>query len=125
MTDPAAALRWAVRLLIAEAIVVGLLTVLLVWLAFTESTVSARSAAATPLITGLYGAILAALGRALGRMRAMARGPAIVLQMLMIPIGYYMVAGGVAWLGVPVILVGLVGAGLLLAPSTRIALGLS
>jgi hypothetical protein len=56
--------------------------------------------------------------------RGWARGPAIVLEMLFIPIGYYMTTGGLAWLGLPVMALGLVGAGLLLAPSTRTALGL-
>jgi hypothetical protein len=123
--EPTTTLHWAVRLLLGEAVVVGLLTLLAIWAAVTTSGVSVQSAAATPVFTALCGAVLAGLGVALGRKKALARGPAIVLEMLMMPMGYYMVVGGLAWLGVPMIVLGLLGAGLLLAPSTRTALGLS
>jgi hypothetical protein len=42
---------------------------------------------------------------------------------MLLPIGWFMVGGGLAWLGVPVFVLGLVGAGLLVAPTTREALG--
>ena len=49
---------------------------------------------------------------------------AIVIELLLLPIGYYMVTGGAAYLGIPLMIVGIFGAGLLLAPATRTALGL-
>ncbi len=117
-------LTWAVRLMLAEAVAVGLLTALSIWAAVTTSNVTIESAIATSGFIALSAVVLAALGLALARKKALARGPAIVLQMLLIPLGYYMVAGGLAWVGVPVMVIGVVGSGLLLAPATRAALGL-
>ena len=69
-------------------------------------------------------------GRALGprrarcwRRRAGARAPAIVLQLMLLPIGYYMIQGGLGWLGVPLIILGVAVCGLLVSPPTTRALG--
>ena len=78
-----------------------------------------------PVFTAICGAIVGGLGLALLRSKSLARGPAIVIQMLLILISYYMIGGGLVWLGVPVMIIGLLGSGLLLAPSTRTALGLN
>ena len=48
-----------------------------------------------------------------------------MLQLLLVPIGWTMVSGGQPALGVPVIVLGLIGAGTLLAPATREALEVS
>jgi hypothetical protein len=120
-----ATLRWAIRLLLAEAVVLGLLTLVTIWAAITTANVSASSAAAVPVFTAICGAIVGGLGLALARGKSLARGPAIVIQMLLILISYYMIDGGLVWVGVPVMIVGLLGTGLLLAPSTRTALGLN
>jgi hypothetical protein len=118
-------LGWAIRLLYAEAIFTGLVVLVTIWLALAADNVSVSSAIATPAIAAFLALIWSGLATTLRRRRAWARGPAIVLQMLLIPIGYYMVVGGIAWLGVPVMVVGLLGSGLLLAPSTRTELGLN
>ena len=123
-SHPGWTLTWAVRLILAEAAAVGVLTALSIWAAVTTSSVTVESAIATSGFIALCAVVLAALGIALGRKKALARGPSIVLQMLLIPLGYYMIAGGLPWLGVPVIVIGLLGSGLLLAPATRTALGL-
>ena len=68
--------------------------------------------------------LLGWLAVTLARTRAWARGPSIALELLLVPIGYYMVAGGSAWLGVPTIIAALATTGLLLAPATRAALGI-
>ena len=117
-------LRWAVGLLLFEAAALIVLGLVLIWVAAAADSVSVSSAAATCAFAVVLGVILGALGYALRRTAAFARGPAIVLQMLMLPIGYYMIDAGLVWLGVPVMVFGLAGAGLLLAPSTRIALGI-
>jgi hypothetical protein len=117
-------LRWAVRLMIVEAAALGVVTVWLVYELATTTATTVRGAVIVTVYAGLMAALFGLLGRALHRRRAWARGPAIVLEMLLIPIGYYMTTGGVAWLGLPVIAFGLVGAGILLAPSTRATLGL-
>jgi hypothetical protein len=117
-------LRWAVRLLLIEAAATGLLTLITIWVALAAANVSTSSAIATPAFAALCAVILGGLGLALGRGKALARGPAIVLEMLMIPMGYYMIVAGLVWLGVPTMIFGLAGSVLLLAPSTRTSLGL-
>jgi hypothetical protein len=118
-------LRWAIWLLLAEAALLGLLTLITIWAALAAANVSTSSAVATTLFTALCGTIVAGLAVALRRGKSLARGPAIVIEMLLIPIGYYMIVGGLAWLGIPALIVGLLGAGLLLAPSTRTELGMN
>jgi hypothetical protein len=117
-------LRWAVILLAVEAVAVAVLAGYVGWEAATAKSASTGTAVATPLITALFAVILGLLSWSLWGLRSWARGPAIVLQMLLIPIGYTMVTGGLPWVGIPVIVIGVFGAGLLLAPSTRTALGL-
>jgi hypothetical protein len=118
-------LRWAVRVLQIEAAAIGLLTLVAIWAAVAAANASTSSALATPVFAGIYTATLAGLAVALGRGKALARGLAIVLEMLMLPIGYSMISVGLIWLGVPTLIFGLAGSVLLLAPSTRSALGLN
>jgi hypothetical protein len=123
-TTVASPLRWAVRLLVVQTVALVGVTAFLGYADATATASSARGAAGLTAYSGLMAALFGLLAWALHRRRAWARGPAIVLEMLLIPIGYYMTTGGLPWLGLPVIAFGLVGAGMLLAPSTREALGL-
>ena len=111
-------------MLVAES--AGLLAVagFLVYAEISAPAQSALSASALTVATVLVAALLGLLARALTRRRAWARGPAIVLQGLLLPIGYTMATNGLPALGVPLIMIGLGGAGALLAPSTRAALGM-
>lgn len=129
--DPAGALqrgavwlRLAIGLLWAEAAALAAVVAVLVYADLTAAAAHTRDAL---LVTG-YGVIMTAafagLGAALRARRAWARGPAIVLNMLLLPIGYTMLTGGLGGWGVPVMAAGLIGAGALLAPATRAALGL-
>jgi len=116
-------LRWAVRLLWAEAVAVGLIAAWLVWADITATTTDLASAL---LVTAfaIGGAVaLWALGRALLRRRAGARAPAIVLQLMLLPIGWFMIQAGLGWLGVPLMALGLGIAWLLVSPPTTRALG--
>ena len=117
-------LRWAVRLLGVEAAALAVVTLWLIYELATTTATRVRGAVLVTDYAGLMASLFALMGWALHHRRAWARGPAIGLEMLLIPIGYYMTMGGVAWLGLPVIAFGLVGAGMLLAPSTRATLGL-
>jgi len=117
-------LHWAVMVISAEAGLLAALTVLTIWAAATHSTVGLSSAAATPAFAALCAAIFGGLAYALHRGKSLARGPAIVLEMLMLPIGYYMAEAGLAQLGIPTMVLGLAGTVLLLAPSTRQSLGM-
>jgi hypothetical protein len=71
-----------------------------------------------------YAVVLALLAWQLRARRAWARGVAIVLQLLLLPLGYALLTTGAPLIGVPLIAVGVVGAGLLLARSSREALGI-
>ncbi|HEY2673303.1 MAG TPA: hypothetical protein VGJ07_23435 [Rugosimonospora sp.] len=123
-TGDRTSLRAAIWLLLVEAVGVLVATGFLGYDAATQSTVGASSTVASVAFPLGLAVVLALLGWQLRRRQAWARGPAIVLEMLMVPVGYYMVAGGAVWIGVPVMIIGVVGAGLLLAPSSREALGI-
>jgi hypothetical protein len=117
-------LSWSVLILSGETVALIVLLGLLVYDAITAPAGTPHGALAVTLYTAFMAGVLGLLSWALWRHKAWARGPAIVLQLLALPIGYSMVSSGLAWLGIPVLLAGLGGAGLLLAPPTRAALGI-
>ncbi|MFG3696750.1 hypothetical protein ACGF5C_02335 [Micromonospora sp. NPDC047620] len=116
-------LRWAVRLLRGEAVAVGLVAAWLVWADLTATTTDLTSALLVTAFAVGAAAALWALGGALARRRAGARAPAIVLQLMLLPVGWFMVQGGVAWLGVPLMALGLGVTALLVSTPTTRALG--
>ncbi|MBM7490658.1 hypothetical protein JOD64_001880 [Micromonospora luteifusca] len=116
-------LRWAVRLLWAEAAVVGLLAAWLVWADLTATTTDLTSALLVTAFAAGAAVVLWALGRALLRRKAGARAPAIVLQLMLLPIGWFMIQAGLGWLGVPLMALGLGVSWLLVSPPTTRALG--
>ena len=116
-------LRWAVWLLRAEAVAVGLVAAFLLYEDFTATATDLVSALLVTAFAVGGAVALWAIGAALNRCRAGARAPAIVLQLMLLPIGYYMVQGGLGWLGVPLIALGVLVCGLLLNPQTTRALG--
>ncbi|WP_089003221.1 hypothetical protein [Micromonospora echinofusca] len=116
-------LRWAVRLLRAEAVAVGLVAAWLLWADLTATTTDLTSALLVTAFAIGAAAALWALGGALTRRRAGARSPAIVLQLMLLPIGWFMIQGGMGWLGVPLIALGLGVTALLVSTPTTRALG--
>jgi hypothetical protein len=86
----------------------------------TDRTASLTEAVGTVAVRVLLGF----LGYALAGGRGWARGPCIVLQLMLLPIGYFMISAGVVWAGVLAILLGLVVSGLLIAPASRESLGI-
>ncbi|NYH43187.1 hypothetical protein HNR22_002914 [Micromonospora jinlongensis] len=116
-------LRWAVRLLWAEAAVVGLIALWLIWADLTATTTDLLSALLVTVFAIGAAVVLWALGRALLRLQAGARAPAIVLQLMLLPIGWFMIQAGLAWLGVPLMVLGLGVGWLLVSPPTTRALG--
>jgi hypothetical protein len=125
------ALRWAVWLLRGEAVALGVVAVL-VGLITLSTQAQGEDVSPPPDLTAalLLTAFAAAgavalwlLGRALASRRTAARAPAIVLQLMLLGIGYYMTRGGLGWLGLPLIALGLLECGLLVSPSTTRALG--
>jgi hypothetical protein len=126
--EPAAAatpavLRWAIGLFTLDTVVVWLYLVFLLYSDASVKSDERRAAVAVTAYFAMYALAFAVIDWALIRHRRWARGPAIVLQLLLAAIGYYMIAGGLAVAGVPALALALVGAGLLLAPASREALG--
>ncbi|HZN19546.1 MAG TPA: hypothetical protein VFB84_15405 [Micromonosporaceae bacterium] len=115
-------LRGAVGLLAAEATAVVLVVAYLAYADLTADAANRRSALLVALYVALVAAALGGLAWALSRRRAWARSPAIVLQLLLLPAAYYMVSGGLLWLGLPLGAAALLVIGLLLTPATREAL---
>ena len=116
-------LRWAIGLLAGEAVVIAGLAGLA---GYSDLTGAADDPGTGWGITGFaagFAALVAFLAWALTRRHGWARAPALVTELMLLPIGYYMITGGQPWFGVPVLLLGLVGAGLLIAPASREALG--
>ncbi|GAB3969908.1 hypothetical protein GCM10027615_25140 [Plantactinospora veratri] len=116
-------LRWAVWLLRAEGIGLALLTLFLVYELFTATAADLLSALLVTLFAAGGAVLLWVIGTALNRRRPGARAPAIVLQLMLLPVGYFMILGGLAWLGAPLIALGLLVVGLLISTGTNRALG--
>ncbi|MEV2238588.1 hypothetical protein [Micromonospora sp. NPDC049891] len=116
-------LRWAVRLLRGQAVAVGLVAA---WLIFADLTATTTDLTSALLVTAFaigVAVVLWVLGGALLRRRSGARAPAIVLQLMLLPIGWFMIQGGLGWLGVPLIALGVGVTWLLVSPPTTRALG--
>jgi hypothetical protein len=120
----AVTLKVAVGLMLLQAAALAVLTVILLYLNVTADTTSVEGAVSTTVYVALMTAAIGFLGLSLRRRRRWARGPSIVIEMLLIPIGFTMLTHGSPVLGAPVLISGLVGAGALLAPATRRALGM-
>ncbi|MDT5035276.1 MAG: hypothetical protein QOE03_461 [Micromonosporaceae bacterium] len=112
-------LRAAVGLLFTESAAV---VAMVVYNGLTSTVVSWRDAVIVVGFAALLAAAFAGLGWSLARRRSWARGPAVVAELMLVPIGWYLASGGQVWPGVAVLALSLVGAGLLVAPTTREAL---
>jgi hypothetical protein len=113
-----------VWLVLLQAAGLALLTLFLVYLDLTAKSATAAMALSTTAYVALMTAAFAFVGVSLARRKRWARGPAIVIELLQVPIGYTMLTNGLPAVGAPVLILGLLGAGLLLAPATRKELGL-
>lgn len=113
------------RLLFVQVLALAALTVYLIYLDATNHATAAESAASITGFSVLMTAALALVSYSLVRRRRWARAPAIVIELLLVAAGYTMLrVGDLLAVGIPVLILGLLGAGLLLAPGTRRALGL-
>ena len=117
-------LRWAVWLLMGEAAAVALVAAYLVYEDLTGTANNLGVALMVTAFAAAGAALLFVLARALASCRAGARGPAIVLQLMLLPIGYFMIQGGLAWAGVPIIAIAVAVGALLVTPRSTKALGL-
>jgi hypothetical protein len=120
-----APLRAAVVLIAVEAAAVAVLAAFLAYEDLTGTATTVAGAIAVTAFAAAAAAVLAALARALHRRRGGARGITIVLQLMLLAIGYYATTGGQPWAGVPTIITALAVCGLLITPASTRALGLA
>jgi hypothetical protein len=118
-----ATLRWAIVLLAVQAVGLVGLVALLIYADVRSTSTSASGAVGLTVFAVLIAALFGLFVWALSGRRAWARGPAIVLELLLLPVGYSLVTSGLAVIGIPVLLLAGGTAALLLAPATRAALG--
>jgi len=116
-TDRPSALVVLVVLVASQGIgLVGIAAFLLVELMVASPTSAARAAMAA-LLTLLAGLGLLAVARGLRRVRRWARAPALVTQLLALPVAVGLVQGGRWYVGVPLILWSLGVLALLFTPA--------
>ncbi|MFI5842779.1 hypothetical protein ACIA8K_24040 [Catenuloplanes sp. NPDC051500] len=116
-------LRVAVLLLKAQAVVVGALAIFLVFKDLTSTFAALSVALGVTIFTIAASAAIYAIARALGHHRGGARAPGIVVQLMVIAIGYYMIMGGLVWLGAALIALAVLVIALIVSPPSTRALG--
>jgi peptidoglycan/LPS O-acetylase OafA/YrhL len=106
--------RIAALLVAAEAVTLLVLAVLEAFAADSD----AQGALVTAAFSAIGGLLLLLLARALGRGTPAARSPAVVVQLLMLPIAINLIgpSGRPEW-GIPVLVVAVVTLGLLFSPA--------
>jgi hypothetical protein len=118
------ALRWAIGLLFGEAAALAAVAAVLGYADLTATASDTGRALAVTAYVLLMAAVLAIVARQLRRRRAWPRGLAIALQLMLLVVAYYLVRGGVSWLGLPVGVAAIAVIWLLVRPDTREALGI-
>ena len=121
---PPATLVWAVRLLYAEAAGLAGLTAYLVVLDLTVETASVPVAIALTVLAALGTLFAFLVARALSRRAAGARGPAVVIQLMVIATGGFLLQIGPRWAGLLLLVLGVLIGVLVVLPPTSRALGL-
>jgi hypothetical protein len=117
-------LTWAVWLLALETVVVVAATGFMV---YGDLTGAAGNQGLATFLTWYAASYAVGFGLAtwgLHRRSRWARTPALVLNLFLVPIGYFMTQAGLWWLGLPVIGYSLAVGYLLVALPTREALGI-
>jgi hypothetical protein len=118
-----ATLAWAVRLLYLESAGLAVLTGYLIVLDLTADAESVPVAIALTVLAAVGAVFAWFVARALGRRAAGARGPAVVIQLMVIASGGFLVQTGVAWLGGPLLVLGALTGLLIVLPASTRALG--
>ena len=124
VVDNPASLVWAVRLLYLECAALAGLTVYLVVLDLTGETVHVSMAVALTVFAALGVAAIFFVARGLGRRTRGARGPAIVVQLFTIAAGGFLLQVGPVWLGVILMVLGVLVGLLIVLPASTRALGI-
>jgi hypothetical protein len=118
-----ATLAWAVRLLVLEAAGLAALAVYLVVRLVTAEDVLIGVAVSLIVMAALGAAAVVAVARSLARRRPGARGPAILVQLLVIASGGFLLQTGPPWLGLLLMALGLLVGLLIVLPASTRALG--
>ena len=121
--EKSATLRWAVRLLFAEAAGLAVLTAYLLVLDLTAHPGSMQLAIALTVLAAIGVVFIYLVARALARRSAGARGPAIVVQLMIIASGGFLLQTGPAWAGLLLMALGASVGLLIVLPSSTRALG--
>jgi hypothetical protein len=123
VVDKPATLVWAVRLLYLQCAGLAGLTIYLVVLDLTSDDLQVGPALGLTVLAALAAVSVYFVARALGRLAAGARGPAIVVQLFGIAAGGFLIQVHPLWLGLVLMALGvIIGLLIVLPPSTR-ALG--
>ncbi len=122
-TAAPATLVWAVRLLLLQAAGLAALTIWLVVRLLTADEVLVGVAVSLIVMVALGAAAVVVVARPLGRRRPAARGPAILVQLLVIASGGFLLQTGPGWLGLILMALGLLIGLLIILPSSTRALG--
>lgn len=117
-------LRVAVVLLLVEAVALAAVGVVDAYQVLVGDPARPDLAGLAAVMVLGAAALLGVFARNLARRKSWPRGPAFALQLLALPVGYYMVTGGLAWVGAPLLVLVLVTGGALIAPPTTKALGI-
>lgn len=121
---PSVTVEWATRLLFLEAAAVTAAALFLVYEDLTTTGYNPKLAIFITAYTSAYAVAFIVAAVALARRSRWSRGPALVLNLFLLPIGFFMVLGGLWWLGVILIAYGAVVAVLLSTRSTADTLGI-
>jgi hypothetical protein len=118
-----ATLVWAVRLLYLQAVALAGLTGYLIYLDLTADTASLGLAVGLTVFAAVGVVFVVLVARALSRRRLGARGPAVVIQLMVIATGGFLLQTGPSWLGLVVMALGVVVGVLIVLPASTRALG--
>jgi hypothetical protein len=121
--EKSATLLWAVRLLFAEAAGLAVLTAFLIVLDLTGQAESVTLAIALTVFAAIGVVFVYLVARALARRMSGARGPAIVVQLMIIASGGFLLQTGPAWAGLLLMALGASVGLLIVLPSSTRALG--
>lgn len=122
--DPAApqvargTLLLASWMVLAECAALAAVLAYLVYASITDSRANVKQGVLVTVYAALFVAALALIAWGLRHRKVWSRGPAVALHLLLVPLGWYMIAGGAPAPGVASILLGAGGSVLLLLPGT-------
>lgn len=105
-------------LVLAECVALAGILVYLIYASITDTDANLKQAILVTLYAALFVGAFGLIGWGLRHRKSWSRGPAIALHLLLVPLGWYMIAGHAAGLGAIALALGIGGSILLLLPRT-------